>query len=436
MTAAGSDSENDEFNTPHLPERYHQTVKAKRQRRLKKQVLMAAGAVLIVVVLYLLVNWAAGGIFATLPSVSYGQIPAVTGTVTPNSSVTVVPSFTQGAGLASPLPEGVLPLEKAVAALNSDYPSADYTILSADLTGQSGRFLYRFGIRDSEGASPETTVFIDARSGKAYSPGEESVKISRSDAKQRTLAAFSSLHPDRCILALTGNADEGMWWEFVLFGNGAKVATGILDADSGEMAGWAEIINPEGRPAVPAVDAERARSIADRYIIGHNGGQLPLNMSEYRYEPATVDSGTVAGQHMFVFERTFQDIPTDVDGFTVTVDAVTGEVIGYRQQWITPEHAFFSVTGPDVIRREATFAVMQRAKEEYPDAIAGLRIISAEIRWKNKMPYGSVPRPGTIPLGWKVVFDDDFIRGNASAKPGIAWIDVQSGDFIEFDYRH
>jgi hypothetical protein len=159
-------------------------------------------------------------------------------------------------------------------------------------------------------------------------------------------------------------------------------------------------------------------------------------MSEYRYEPIPAPAGTVAGRHVFVFERTFQDYPADTDGFTVMVDAATGEVIGYSQQWTTPEHAFFAVTEPEIIRREATFAVMQRAKEEYPDAVAGLRIISAEIRWKNKVPYGTIPRPGTIPLGWKVVFDDDFIRGNTTATPGVAWIDVQSGDFISFDYRH
>jgi hypothetical protein len=95
-----------------------------------------------------------------------------------------------------------------------------------------------------------------------------------------------------------------------------------------------------------------------------------------------------------------------------------------------------TITGPDVIRREATFAVMQKAREQFPADVAGLRIRSAEIRWKNKVPYGTVPRPGTIPLAWKVVFDDAVIRANASAEPAVAWVDVQSGDFISFEYRH
>ena len=436
MTAAPSDDDNEEFNTPHLPERYQKTVKAKKQRRLKKQILMAAGIFLIIIVLYLLVNWAAGGIFSALPPVSFGQSPAVSDTVTPNISVTVTPSFTQGAGLASAPPQGVLPLERAVNALNADYLPADYTIRSADLVSRTGRFLYEFRIQPAGGDDPVITVFIDARTGKAYSPGEEGAKISRDIARQLAIAAFPSLHPDRGVLTFTRNDETGNQWDFILFRNNVKLVTGSLDADSGELRGSVGMIQPEGRPAEPAIDAVRARSIADRYITEHNGGQLPVNMSIYRYDPVITPSGTVAGRHVFTYERTFQDYPTDVDGFTVMVDAVTGEVIGYLHQWTTPEHAFFAVTEPGVIRREATFAVMQKAKEEYPNAIAGLRIISAEIRWKNRVPYGTVTRPGSIPLGWKVVFDDDFIRGNASATPGVAWVDVQSGDFIAFDYRH
>ena len=275
MTAAAGDDDNEEFNSPHLPERYQKTVKAKKQRRLKKQVLMAAGIVLIIVVLYLLVNWAAGGIFSALPSVSSGPFPAVTGTVTPTISATVTPSFTQGAGLTSTLPPGVLPLDRAVNALNTDYPPTGYTILSADLVSRTGRFLYAFVVQPAGGEGPVTPVFIDARTGKVYSPGEEGAKISRDIARQLAIAAFPSLNPDRCILSFASNDETGNRWDFVLFRGSIKVATGTLDADTGELRGSEEMIQPEGRPPVPAIDSGRARAIADRYITEHNGGQLP-----------------------------------------------------------------------------------------------------------------------------------------------------------------
>jgi hypothetical protein len=436
MTAAPSNDDNEVFNTPHLPERYQQTIRAKKQRRLRKQLLIVGVVILVIILAFFVVNWAAAGLFSGLPSLPSGGGLAISTTVTPDTLVNDTPSFTQGPGLTSSLPPGVLPLNTAVAALGSDYPASVFTIRSANLTSYNGRFLYEFHIQPDSDSSSAIVVYIDARSGKAYSPGEETTTISRDVAQQRALAAFPSLHPERSTLTLTGNSDVGVTWEFDLYRDTLKVATGIIDAESGDLTAWAKIIQPEGRPAVPSVDAARARSIADRYIIEHNGGQLPLNMSEYRYEPVSTPSGMVAGQHVFSFDRTFQDYPTDIDGFTVIVDAVTGEVIGYTKQWTTPEHAFFAVTEPDIIKREATFAVMQKAKEEYPNAVGGLRIISAEIRWKNAVPYGTISRPGTIPLGWKVVFDDDIIRANASAKPAVAWVDIQSGDFIEFDYRH
>jgi hypothetical protein len=209
-----------------------------------------------------------------------------------------------------------------------------------------------------------------------------------------------------------------------------------MDADTGKIISFAKIIAGDGRPAEPAIDAGQAKAIAERYIIDHNGGQLPLNMSISRYDPVSTGAGPVAGHYTFTYERTFQDFPTDVDGFTVIVDAVTGEVIGYSQQWTTQEYAFSASAEPGVIKREATFAVLQKAKELYPSDIGGLRIISAEVRWKNKIPYGTTPRPGTIPLAWKVVFDDYIIRSNTSAQPGVARVDIQSGNFISFDYRH
>jgi len=190
-----------------------------------------------------------------------------------------------------------------------------------------------------------------------------------------------------------------------------------------------------GSPAAPQVSAERAREIADAYVIDQNHGSLPLNMSRSWLEPAAASTGSGAGQYTFIYERTYQDIPTDVDGFSVVVDAGTGEVIDYTHQWTTPEHAFLSATQVDIVRHEATFAVLQRAREIYPDQADSLRIISAELRWMNDVSSGTVPRPGSIPVAWKVLFNDETIR-QSSADPAVAWVDAHTGEVISFEYRH
>jgi hypothetical protein len=298
MAEENFEDDNDDFNTPHLPERYHQTVRAKKQQRLKKRILMAVAAIIVLVVLYSLISWAAAGLLSSMGS----QPPA--------GQVAAVPS-----------------------------PSAPATPV------------------------PATT---------------------------------------------------------------APMVTPITGSTTTPQA---------GSPVAPLVSAERAREIADRYVIDQNHGSLPLNMSRSWLGPAASSTGSGAGQYTFVYERTYQDIPTDVDGFTVVVDAGTGEVVDYTRQWTTPEHAFLSATQVDIVRHEATFAVLQKARELYPDQADSLQIISAEIRWMNDISSGAVPRPGTIPLAWKVLFNDATIR-QSSAEPAVAWVDAHTGELISFEYRH
>jgi len=190
------EDDNDDFNTPHLPERYHQTVRAKKQQRLKKRILMAVAAIIVIVVLYSLISWAAGGLLSSMGS----QSPA-------------------GPDLAVPSP-----------------------------------------------SAPPTPV--PATTALPVTPGSGSTTLPQG-----------------------------------------------------------------GSPAAPQVSAERAREIADAYVIDQNHGSLPLNMSRSWLEPAAASTGSGAGQYTFIYERTYQDIPTDVDGFSVVVDAGTGEVIDYTPQW-------------------------------------------------------------------------------------------------------
>ena len=66
----------------------------------------------------------------------------------------------------------------------------------------------------------------------------------------------------------------------------------------------------------------------------------------------------------------------------------------------------------------------------------GVKIISAEIRWKDDHPANIVPRPGSIPLAWKVVFDDELMRQQPGSVPAVAWIDAQTGTMLAFNYRN
>jgi hypothetical protein len=209
-----------------------------------------------------------------------------------------------------------------------------------------------------------------------------------------------------------------------------------MDPDTGQVTSFFRSIEQSGRQADPLLDSSAAQNIADRFIVEQNGFPLPVNMSKSRYEPLGSPDQVIAGQYVFVYNRIVQDIPCDYEGFTIAVDSVTGEVTEYQRRWTAPDNAFSLVTEPLVTHYEATYAILDRAKQTYPAASDGLKIITADRRWKDQTPSGSIPRPGTIPIAWKVQFDDTIIRQKPWLLPGVGWVDDQSGKILDFYYLH
>ena len=143
-------------------------------------------------------------------------------------------------------------------------------------------------------------------------------------------------------------------------------------------------IHPGGRSQNPVMTMGNARQIADSTINNRNNGILSINMSDGRYIPLATPGGNVAGSYRFIYNRIIQDYPCDVDGFIVSVDAVSGEITEYVQRWQTPDNAFMIIETPVVVRYDAIYTVQAKAKTLYPSSISGLSIISAERRWKDR----------------------------------------------------
>jgi hypothetical protein len=159
-------------------------------------------------------------------------------------------------------------------------------------------------------------------------------------------------------------------------------------------------------------------------------------MTDSRYVPLVTQSGTLAGSYRFIYSRIVQDYPCDADGFIVSVDAVSGAITEFVQRWQTPDNAFMLAEDLMVPRYDATYTVQARAKSIYPSSISGLRIISADVRWKDRHDPATIPRPSTIPLAWKIVFDDEIIRAKADPTPAVGWVDAQTGELLEITYQH
>ncbi|MDO9034462.1 MAG: hypothetical protein Q7U51_04585 [Methanoregula sp.] len=432
----------DDPDATYLPARYRQQVLAKKQHRIYKK-LLTSGIVIVVliIVFFLLIGMLPVPQSSTLmqrpvtptPSMG-GQNPAPVVNVT----VAVTPGYVTGTGLLALHSTDMLPLDKAVSFLREEYPAETYTLNNLNLTDRySGHMLYEFTIQPAVSSLTETpfVIFSDALTGEPYTPGQEDARIKMGNAQDLARKAFLGIRSDKVLVRYSADPDSGRTWNFRFVKDTTPVLTGTIDAETGLISSFAQTIQTVGRPTEPVTGLPAAQKIADRYISGKNG-PVAVNMSIGRYFSLGSPSDPVAGQYVFIYNRIVNNIPCEADGFIVSVDSLTGEITAYERHWRAPDNAFSVASDALVLKREATYTILKRAQETYPESVNGLRIVSAEIKWKDQHPIGVTPRPGSIPLAWKVTFDDEIIRANNSAKPAIAWLDAQTMGILDFEYRH
>ena len=394
----------DEFNEPYLPARYKEIVRKKKQRRLLKKIGMIAVAVIALVVVYILLS----GLFSGSPQ------PTPTPTPTPAPMVTPQQTTAAATTVATTVPTPA-PVKTAVPATGTTTKSTIVTTVTTE--------------------TPEPVLTASANT-YVTPKGDTSPKITEKQAEAIALAAFPDLPAGSISVDLATRPDFGQVWKYTLRADTTVEASGLLDAETGTIVTFNRTIHPGGRPQNPVLTLGNARQIADSTVNNRNNGILSINMSDGHYVPLSTQSGNIAGSYRFVYNRIIQDYPCDVDGFIVSVDAVTGAITEYVQRWQTPDNAFMIIEDPVVPRYDATYTVQARAKSIYPSSISGLRIISADRRWKDEHDPATTPRPSSIPLAWKVVFDDETIRAKTGAPPAVGWVDTHSGELTEITYQH
>jgi hypothetical protein len=386
-----------EFNEPYLPARYKEAVRKKKQRRLLKKIALIAVGVIVLIGVYIFLSGILTGTPQPTPSPTLLPAPAVT---TLQTTATTLPTAT--------------PFRTAVPTTGTTTkPPAETTVTTTE--------------------TPEPV--LTARAGAYVTPKEDTTpKISEQQAKVIALAAFPSLPAGDMKVDLVTSPDFGQVWKYTLSADTTTEAYGLLDAETGMIVTFNRTIHPGARPQNPVLTIGNARQIADSTINSRNTGILSINMSDGRYVPLVTPSGNVAGSYRFIYNRIIQDHPCDTDGFIVSVDAISGAITEYVQRWETPDNAFMIAEDVVVPRYDATYTVQAKAKSIYPSSTP--HIISADVRWKDRHDPATTPRPSTIPLAWKIVFDDDIIRAKADPTPSVGWVDAQTGELLEIKYQH
>ena len=457
----------DDPDAPYIPERYRQQIEERgRKRLLRKMGIVIFAIFVIAIALVIFISSFPGVPEKSVPiSPTTSPVPVITAASGPvethSQTSTVAPTLSpeQEAVLptGSPLPEtttespiaissqamalqqvtGVLSVDAATAYLRDEYPASAYRLFSVNATDTpSGRKLYLFGIKPvrSVSADPITPIYTDAFTGNLYVPAEEVARISSRQATAIASGAFPEVHPDRISVRYVTGTGISPAWNFTLFANGAPVLSGSIDPDASRVSAFTRNLSGQERPSAPLLDIADAKQVAERYIADKNG-PVSANLSMARYDSLGTTGSPRAGQYVFHYNRLVQGYPCDEDGFTLAVDSVSAAINEYTRTWNSPEFAFAASPQPVVPKSDATYAVLKKAQDTYPGLSSGVQIISADIRWKDSTPATMIQHPASIPLAWKIVFNDELMRKQPDTVPGVAWIDVETGKMLEFDYR-
>jgi hypothetical protein len=314
-----------------------------------------------------------------------------------------------------------------------------YSIAGITLTDRyPGKILYEFSLVPDKTSFREAnaTIFIDAETGDPYTPLQEQAGITIEQAKARAREAFPELSADRVRIRFSDGSQYMRNWAFELMKGEEILVEGGLDADTGELSSYFIGITRLDRPGTPSVTIDAAQQTADREIRERNG-DIPVVQVDARLDPLGMPGEKIAGKYVFVYRRVIRGVPCDSDGIVVTVDSVAGNVVNYHKSWSLPEDAVALSAEPAISRDAAITTVQQEAEKIYPTSAAGLKIVSAELRWKDfHNPDKITPAPGSIPLAWKVQFDDETIRAQQYPNPETGWVDARNGTLLYLHYYH
>lgn len=233
---------------------------------------------------------------------------------------------------------------------------------------------------------------------------------------------------DRTNVELINNGD-GPYYECEIRTQDEKKIQAWIDPETGDLIGFSTGSQMMGRPAEPVLSMDEAREVAWAYVDEKcNGADLALTSEQY-HSFSSGAIGTVAGRYSFNYARVIRDVPCLSDGFSISVDAVTGEVCRYSKQWKTNEDLCTAETVPSVSSEDAKDAVRAYLKETWGD-LPGLEIHTADLMWYDSPSFMKIRGTGPIPLVWEMCFDDEHYRSLQYPRMANAFVDAHTGEVL------
>ncbi len=207
-----------------------------------------------------------------------------------------------------------------------------------------------------------------------------------------------------------------------------------IDAADGETV-YFQDARDGYRSADPVITIDAAEEIADTYLRERN--ESP-NLVKTTAVLSTVETplGMRNGPYHFVYRRLIDGVLCLYDGILLDVDSIDGRVVSYYRTWKVSENDILADPDPSLSEDAVQERVLTYLHETHGTGPGDIAVRSIELRWYDLAARKRQSKePVTVPLAWRIAFDDEWYRSQDPPRTAALWMDAHSGDILHLDYK-
>ncbi|WP_161937573.1 YcdB/YcdC domain-containing protein [Methanoculleus thermophilus] len=206
-----------------------------------------------------------------------------------------------------------------------------------------------------------------------------------------------------------------------------------IDAADGEMVYFLDG-RDYYRPADPSVTIEAAEEIANAYLRERKESSDVVKTVAVL---STVDTplGSRNGPYHFVYQRSIDGVLCLYDGVTLDIDSIDGRVVSYHKAWRVSDNDTTADPDPSITEDAAQERVLAYLNDTYGTDPGEIVIRATELRWYDLAArQRRSQEPVSVPLAWRIEFDDERYRSQDPPRTTTVWIDAHSGEILSAAY--
>lgn len=138
-----------------------------------------------------------------------------------------------------------------------------------------------------------------------------------------------------------------------------------------------------------------------------------------------------------MYRRSIDDVLCLYDKITLEIDSIDGRVVSYYKIWRVSDNDTMADPDPSITEDAAQERVLAYLNDTYGTDPGDIATRATELRWydlaaQHRRSQESI----TLPLAWRIEFDDEWYRSQDPPRTAEVWIDAHSGEVLSAAYNH